>query len=74
MHKDLATNDTVDCMNFFNCGFEFQNAIHADTVKQYDIWSDDLVRQPIFLQNNRKVKANNKMLAGASLHKIHLVS
>ena len=35
MHKDLVTNDTVDGMNLFNCGFEFQIAIHANTVKQY---------------------------------------
>ena len=35
MHKDLATNDTVDGINLFNFGFEFQKATHANTVKQY---------------------------------------
>ena len=45
MHKDLAMNDTVDGMNIFNCGFEFQNATCVDTVKQYEVWSNNLVQQ-----------------------------
>ena len=35
MHKDLVTNDIVDGINLFNCGFEFQKATRANTVKQY---------------------------------------
>ena len=32
-------------MNIFHYGFEFQNATNVDTVKQYEVWPDDLVQQ-----------------------------
>ena len=34
-NRDLSTNDTTDGMTIFNCVFKFQNATHADTVKQF---------------------------------------
>ena len=37
------TNDTVDGIKIFNCGFKFQNSTHVDIVKQYEVWLDDLV-------------------------------
>ena len=39
MHKDLKMNDTVDGIN---CGFKFQNATCAGSVKQYKVWPNDL--------------------------------
>ena len=36
-NPDLATNDAVDDMRIFNCGFKFQNTTHMDTVKQYEV-------------------------------------
>ena len=33
-NPDLAMNNAIDGMTTFNCGFKFQNATHADTVKQ----------------------------------------
>ena len=39
----LAINNAID--GIFNCKFKFHNAIHADTVKQYEIWLDNLVQQ-----------------------------
>ena len=44
MDKDLTENDTVDGMKICNYGFEFQNATHAENVKQYKAWLDDLVQ------------------------------
>ena len=44
MHKDLTANDTIDGMNIYNCGFEFQNATHVENVKQYKVWLHDLVQ------------------------------
>ena len=38
-------NDAIDGMKIFNCGFKFQNTSHADTVKQYEVWLDNLVQQ-----------------------------
>ena len=38
-------NDAIDGMTIFNCGFKFQNASHVDTVKQYEVWLDNLVQQ-----------------------------
>ena len=29
-------------MTIFNYGFKFQNATHADTIKQYEVWPDNL--------------------------------
>ena len=31
MLKDLGMNGTVNDMNMFNCGFEFQSPTYADT-------------------------------------------
>ena len=44
-NPDLAVNDAIDGMTIFNCGFKFQNATHADTVKQYEVWLNNLVQQ-----------------------------
>ena len=41
-NPDLAMNDVIDGIN---CRFKFQNAVHVDTVKQYELWLDDLVQQ-----------------------------
>ena len=41
---DLRMNNAVDDMNIFNCGFEFY-IIRSDTVKQYEVWPDNLVQQ-----------------------------
>ena len=38
-------NGAIDGMTIFICGFKFQNATHADTVKQYEAWLDNLVQQ-----------------------------
>ena len=38
-------NDAIDGVTIFNCGFKFQNATYADTVKQYEVWPDNLVQQ-----------------------------
>ena len=42
MHNpDLATNNAIDVMTNFNCGFK---TTHVDPVKQYDeVWLDNLV-------------------------------
>ena len=39
-----ATNDAVDHdhMTIFNCGFKFQNATYVNTIKQYEVWLDNL--------------------------------
>ena len=37
----LLTSNAIDGITNFNCGFKFQN---ADTVKQYEVWSDNLVQ------------------------------
>ena len=44
-NPDLSMNYVIDGMTIFNCGFKFQNATHADTVKQYEVWLDNLVQQ-----------------------------
>ena len=31
---DLAMKDAIDGMTIFKCGFKFQNATHANSVKQ----------------------------------------
>ena len=36
MHK--PSNDAIDGMTIFNGEFKFQNATHADTVKQYELY------------------------------------
>ena len=38
---NYAKND----MTIFNCSFKFQNATHADTVKQNEVWPNNLVQQ-----------------------------
>ena len=38
-------NDAIDGMTNFNCGFKFQNATHVDTVKQYEVWPENLIQQ-----------------------------
>ena len=35
-NPDLSTNDVIDSMTTFNGGLKFQNATHADTVKQHE--------------------------------------
>ena len=44
-NPDLAMNDVIDGITIFNCRFKFQNAIHVDTIKQYELWLGDLVQQ-----------------------------
>ena len=45
MHNpDLAMKDGIDGVTIFNCGFKFQNAKHVDSVKQHEIWPDNLVQ------------------------------
>ena len=41
MHKLInpAKNDPIVT------GFKFQNAVHVDFVKQYELWPDNLVQQ-----------------------------
>ena len=43
--SDPATSYAIDGMTIFNCGFNFQNATHPDSVKQYEVWLDNLVQQ-----------------------------
>ena len=43
MNKNLATNNTVDGMNIFNCESKFQNATQSSN--RYKVWPDDLVQQ-----------------------------
>ena len=38
-------NNTIDGMTFFNCEFKFQNVTYVNTVKQYEVWPDNLVQQ-----------------------------
>ena len=38
-------NDAIDGITIFNCEFKFQNATHADTVKEDEVWPDNLVQQ-----------------------------
>ena len=38
-------NDTIYGMTNFNCEFKFQNATHVDTVKQYEVWPENLIQQ-----------------------------
>ena len=40
-------NDATDGMTIFNCGFKCQNATHADSVKEYEVWLNNLVQQYI---------------------------
>ena len=35
-NPDLGTNNAIDVITIFNCGFKFQNATHVDAVKQLD--------------------------------------
>ena len=42
---DLAVKNTINGMPFFNCGFKFQNATHADIIKKDEVWQDNLVEQ-----------------------------
>ena len=42
MHVDLVMNNTVNGMNILN--FKML-AMHAETVKQYKVWLDNLVQQ-----------------------------
>ena len=44
-NPDLSTNDIIDVMTVFNCGFKIQNAMHTDIVKQSKLWPDNLVQQ-----------------------------
>ena len=44
-HADLGVNDAVDGMTILNCGFKLQNATYVDTVKEYEVWLDNLVQQ-----------------------------
>ena len=43
-NPNLALNDAIDGMTIFNCGFKFQNITHADTVKENEVWVDNLVQ------------------------------
>ena len=45
MNPDLSMNNAIDGITNFNCGFEFQNVTCADTVKQYEVWLNNLVQQ-----------------------------
>ena len=38
-------NNAIDGMTNFNYGFKFQNATCADTVKQCEVWLNNLVQQ-----------------------------
>ena len=44
-NPDLSMKDAIDGVTISNCGFKFQNAIHTDIVKQYEVWPDNLVQQ-----------------------------
>ena len=60
----FATNNIIDGMINFNRGFKFQIITYADTVKQYEVWPDNLAQQEGFFtidNNNRKIKANSKV-------------
>ena len=37
--------NAIDGMKIFNRGFKFHNATHADTVKEYEVWLDNVVQQ-----------------------------
>ena len=37
-------NDAIDGMTMFNCGFNIKNATRVDTVKQSEVWPDNLVQ------------------------------
>ena len=71
-NPDLGVNHAIDGMTIVNCVFKFRNATHVDTVKEYKVWPDNLVQQQG--QDNRKVKANSKMLNIANRNEIHLIS
>ena len=45
INPNLVTSDAIDGMTIFNCVFKFQNSTHADTVKQYEVWPENLVQQ-----------------------------
>ena len=47
-NPDLAMNDAIDGMTIFNCGYKFHNALHLDSVKQYEVWPDNLVQQQVY--------------------------
>ena len=40
-----ATNDEIDHMTICNYGFKFQNDTYVNTVKQYEVWLDNLGQQ-----------------------------
>ena len=44
-NSDFSANDAIQDITIFNCEFKFQNTIHAHTVKQYEVWLDNLVQQ-----------------------------
>ena len=44
-NPDIATNNTIDGITILNWEFEFQNATHTDTFKQYEVSPDNVVQQ-----------------------------
>ena len=49
MHKPRSYNELLYAIDGiydnFNGEFKFQNVTHANTVKQYEVWLDNLVQQ-----------------------------
>ena len=44
-NPDLAVNDAMDGMNIFNGVFKFHDVTNADTVKEDEVWLDNLLEQ-----------------------------